>query len=91
MSAKGVLDLLHEEYDQYQNTLVIDYHFGVVLFLGILERPDDFYYMLMKNQTNTVYLASCVGRIIPLKDRLFQKDYDNLADVWNHNNEMKAS
>ena len=83
------LEKLREETDEYKNTLVLDFY-EVKVFLQIVEDPDDYYYELVDTKGRTT-LFSCVGRIIPLVDRLNKDDYNYLASVWNLNNDIQIS
>jgi hypothetical protein len=73
------------EYQKYKNTLILDGLFGVALFKDIiLDDPEDHYYVLRGSKVSE-YKASCVGRLIFLKDSLKKEDYDELVRVWNLN------
>lgn len=79
---------LNKETDYLRETLVIDLS-DIVLFLGILDDGDDYYYVLNKTGQPVPYHASCVGRIISLIDKLEKDEYNWLVSIWNLNNERK--
>lgn len=72
------------EFKKLEGTLVLDM-FEVVLFHKIVEEPDDFYYVLQREREEHCYLLSCVGRIIPLVQRLNKEEYEYIVSVWNLN------
>jgi len=77
----ATLKSLQKETNKYKGKLVID-SFKVVLFLGIEETEEDFYYKYVSGREE--YSSSCVGRFIPLK--VTAKDYKYLVMIWNYNN-----
>lgn len=81
--------ILHEKYDQYIGTLVIDYSWKVVLFEGLEDDIEDYYYKLYDWRTGESR-ASCVGMIIPLKGYLPENHYQYILGPWNLNSDRKA-
>ena len=81
------LEELQNETDKYKDTLIADI-FEIKLFKRVVEKPDDFYYKYVDWCNNTI-LASCVGRFMPLIDRLDEEQYNYLVHIWNLNNEIQ--
>jgi hypothetical protein len=85
----STLDEIRAETEHLKGTLVLD-HFKVVLFLNVIDRPDDYYYELVEPHKAKSYWTSCVGPLFSLKDQLSKQNYNYLVDVWNLNSEFKA-
>ena len=92
MSVASAFKKLKKETDKYKNTLVLD-HYNVVVFLGVRDEEDDFYYEFQSFHSDPhkgkIYMSSCVGQMFPLIYRLKKEDYNYLADVWNLNSPVQ--
>ncbi len=85
------LESLTKEFKEYENTLVLDSCGELVLFLGIIDGEDDFYYNCVAFGEAERHLASCCGWIHPLQGRIDAGGYFSLVSFWNHSNEVKAN
>lgn len=75
------LSELHEEYNQFFDSVVIMYGFYLVWLQDIIEGVDDFYYEVVK-ENGELHFYSCAGHCIPLKGRLPEADYKVIEDCF---------
>lgn len=80
---KSNWDLLKEEEKKYKDTLVLNM-FEMVLFRGVIDWEDDYYYQY-ENLEWEISESSCVVGFIPLKWSLPTKDYLRLSYWWGLN------
>lgn len=78
------------EYQPYLGTLMLNY-WDVVLYTGIDQDDTDYYYVVesMDHKHPTMWIT-CVGKLMPLKGKIAEEDYNELVRVWNLNNTEKA-
>ena len=70
---------------KYEDTLVLIDGYGffpIVLFKCVISDPDDYYYKVIDINGEEKQI-SCVGRMIPLVDKLDKEDYNALVYRWN--------
>jgi len=68
---------------QHKNELMIDPAFDIVKLVGLSEDDYDYYYIVYGKNGKTK--ISCVGKLIPLKGVLNDKDYNILINQWELN------
>jgi hypothetical protein len=69
---------------QHTGELMLDY-FEVVRFEGVVDEDEDDFYWRVLSTTRGIYRTSCVGKLIPLKGFLPEKDYNSLEAIFNLN------
>ena len=83
------LTSLKEEIRPYLNTLVIN-GFEIVRLAGVMEDYDDFFWIYNKSNTDKLSYCSCFFDFISLKGKLDEKQYNELVELWNMNNNIEA-
>lgn len=81
--------LLLNDWEGYENTLVLDYN-KIGVFLGLAYDYLDYYYVVDYGKNGGVVWISCVGRLFKLKNRLPEDEYNSLVRIWNLNEQLKA-
>ena len=72
------LTIITNEFNQLKGQFVICSD-RVYRLIGIADDDEDWYYALYDGRRITLH--SCVGRVIPLKDYIQQKDYDEMIRI----------
>ena len=94
---KDNLTLIKEEFEQLKGQFVITSSHRIERLVALADDGFDYYYVTYNGREYT--WNSCVGRIIPLKGHLRDKDYDELVrlaklnhyDFLSVNDEFKDS
>lgn len=84
----ATLKELQKKLKLYKNTLVIDDWHRIVRLVDVIDGKDDYYWVY--DGVDGRHYMSCVGRWIPLKGHIKDKDYDRIVRAWNLNNVEKA-
>lgn len=79
------LESLTKEYEAYLGTIMLTGLGELVLYFGIIDGGDDFYYQIVEFRKG-VSSHSCVGWLIPLKDKIAEREYLALLSYWNYSN-----
>ena len=74
---KDNLTLIKEEFEQLKGQFVITSSHRIERLVALADDGFDYYYVTYNGREYT--WNSCVGRIIPLKGHLRDKDYDELV------------
>lgn len=72
------LTIITNEFNELKGQFVICID-RVYRLIGIADDEEDWYYALYDGRRITLH--SCVGRVIPLKDYIQQKDYDEMIRI----------
>jgi hypothetical protein len=86
----NTLEDFKKEVEPYKNTLVLNYvEFTVVRLIDVVERDDDYCWVMDHCGEGIFYLSCCLG-FISLKGVIPVEDYERMVSIWNLNNEIKA-
>ena len=69
------------EFDELKGQHVIVGFDSIERLIGIGTDDDDYYYITWKGRSNKVTWSSCVGRVMPMKGHLLDRDYDQLVSI----------
>ena len=72
--------------ESIKDTLVL-HDFDVVRLTDVVEGIDDFYWLL-RNPITGDYRASCALKLIPLKEKISDEEYEYLEFMWKLNYEF---
>ena len=69
------------EFDELKGQHVIVGFDSIERLIGIGDDGDDYYYITWKGRSNKVNWSSCVGRVMPMKGHLLDRDYNQLVSI----------
>lgn len=78
--------MIQREVNKHRNQLMLDDVYGVIKLIGWTDQfESDYYYIaqvIRHEESDNVFLYSCVGSFIPLKGRLPEFTYLRLEQLW---------
>lgn len=69
------------EFEELKGQFVIVGFDSIERLIGIGTDDDDYYYITWKGKGDTVNWSSCVGRVMPMKGHLLDRDYNELVRI----------
>lgn len=75
--------------NNHKDELLLDCSGDLVKLVGLSEDEDDFYWNILELRKPEIIYSSCVGRLIPLKGRIEQDEYDCLVTMFDRSFEFR--
>lgn len=75
------------EYKEHKNEIMMDCGGNLFRYIGLKEDEDDYYYYCLKIDGEKTY-SSCVGWVTPLKNKIDDRYYKTLDEMFKMNYEL---
>ena len=76
---------LEQEYNNLKGQLILGQNHKIVMFIGIVDSVDDYYYLVTDLHGNILF-ETCVGRITELKNKIDDDFYNDAVRTFKLNN-----
>ena len=73
------LTIILREFEELKGQFIINIDHNIERLIAIAEDDMDYYFVTYNGRE--IFFGSCVGRIIPLKNKIDQDDYDYLVHI----------
>lgn len=82
------IEIIKKEFEEHKGQFVISESGKVERFVGIVQDDQDYYYVLYDGRK--INWQSCVGRLVWLKGKIEDKDYEYFINIakLNHNDQL---